>query len=43
MMHSVHEDVAATDLRERLRRGASCADLLPDSVVAYIAEHRLYR
>ncbi len=37
LLESVHEDVAATDLRERLERGDRCADLLPPEVAGYIA------
>jgi nicotinate-nucleotide adenylyltransferase len=40
---SVHEDVAATDLRPRLQRGDPCLDLIPASVSTYIAAHHLYR
>jgi len=36
-------DISATDLRERLARGASARYLLPESVLAYIRAHRLYR
>jgi len=36
-------DISATDLRERFARGASARYLLPESVLAYIAAHRLYR
>jgi nicotinate-nucleotide adenylyltransferase len=43
LLQTVHEDVAATNLRERLEAGDPCADLLPEAVVAYIQEHRLYR
>jgi nicotinate-nucleotide adenylyltransferase len=43
ILAGVQEDVSATDLRERLRTGDPCADLLPAPVAAYIAEHRLYR
>ncbi len=42
LLDSVHEEVAATDLRRRLQAGDSCADLLPSAVAAYIAQHRLY-
>jgi nicotinate-nucleotide adenylyltransferase len=42
LLQTVHEDVAATNLRERLEAGDPCADLLPPPVVAYIREHRLY-
>lgn len=43
LLDSVHEDVAATTLRQRLAAGDPCVDLLPASVAAYIAEHGLYR
>lgn len=36
-------DISATALRERLARGASARYLLPESVMAYIGAHRLYR
>jgi nicotinate-nucleotide adenylyltransferase len=42
LLDSIHEDVAATDLRERLHRGDPCADLLPAAVSAYILSHHLY-
>jgi nicotinate-nucleotide adenylyltransferase len=43
LLDSIHEDVAASGLRLRLVQGDPCADLLPASVVTYIAEHGLYR
>ena len=43
LLEGVHEDVAATSLRERLEAGASCIDVLPEAVAAYIQKHRLYR
>ena len=43
LLDSVHEDVAATGLRERLRQGDSCTDLLPPPVSAYIEQQGLYR
>ena len=43
LLDSVHDDVAATRLRERLQQGDPCADLLPASVAAYIHEQHLYR
>ncbi len=42
LLQTVHEDVAATNLRERLEAGDPCADLLPAPVAAYIRAHRLY-
>ncbi len=36
-------DVSATEVRARVRRGASVAGLVPDAVAAYIATHALYR
>ena len=42
LLDSVHEEVAATDLRERLQRGDPCRDLLPGEVSAYIHRHHLY-
>jgi nicotinate-nucleotide adenylyltransferase len=43
VLETVHYDIAATDLRERLHRGDPCTDLLPPSVDAYIRTNRLYR
>jgi nicotinate-nucleotide adenylyltransferase len=43
LLDSVHEDVAATHLRERLAAGDPCTDLLTPSVAAYIAQHLLYQ
>ena len=43
LLDSVHENVAATDLRKRLRTGDSCTDLLPPPVSAYIRQQSLYR
>lgn len=43
LLQTVHEDVAATNLRERLEAGDRCADLLAPEVTAYIEVHRLYR
>jgi nicotinate-nucleotide adenylyltransferase len=42
LLQTVHEDVAATDLRHRLRTGDPCTDLLPPAVSTYIQTHRLY-
>jgi nicotinate-nucleotide adenylyltransferase len=43
LLQTVHEDVAATNLRERLEASDPCADLLPTPVATYIREHHLYR
>jgi nicotinate-nucleotide adenylyltransferase len=43
ILTGIAEDVSATTLRDRLRLGDPCADLLPPPVAAYIAEHHLYR
>lgn len=42
LLPTVHEDVAATDLRRRLRTGDPCTDLLAPAVAAYILTHHLY-
>jgi nicotinate-nucleotide adenylyltransferase len=42
LLDSVHEDVAATNLRERLAHGDPCTDLLPEAVAAFIQQHHLY-
>ena len=38
----IHNDVSSTKIRLFLRRGMSVHYLLPDSVIRYIQEHRLY-
>lgn len=43
LLQSVHEDVSATNLRQRLHTGDLCADLLPVAVSNYIQTHRLYQ
>jgi nicotinate-nucleotide adenylyltransferase len=43
LLQTVHEDVAATNLRERLEAGEQCADVLDPAVSAYIQTHHLYR
>ena len=43
LLQTVHEDVAATNLRERLEAGDPCADVLDPAVSAYIQDHHLYR
>ena len=42
LLETVHYDVAATDLRRRLRCGDSCPEMLLSTVVNYIADHRVY-
>jgi nicotinate-nucleotide adenylyltransferase len=42
LLDSVHEDIAATTLRERLAEGDICEDLLTEPVFAYIRAHHLY-
>jgi nicotinate-nucleotide adenylyltransferase len=36
-------DIASTDIRERVAAGTPITDLAPESVIAYIREHGLYR
>jgi nicotinate-nucleotide adenylyltransferase len=43
LLTTVHEDVSATDLRQRLHAGDPCPGLLPAAVADYIQTHRLYR
>jgi nicotinate-nucleotide adenylyltransferase len=43
LLQTVHEDVAATNLRERLEAGDPCTDLLDPAVSTYIQAHSLYR
>ena len=42
LLETVHYDVAATDLRRRLREGDNCSDMLLPTVVNYIAFHHVY-
>jgi nicotinate-nucleotide adenylyltransferase len=42
LLQTVHEDVAATNLRERLEAGDPCTDLLPEAVASYIQKRQLY-
>jgi nicotinate-nucleotide adenylyltransferase len=42
LLDAIHDDVSATELRERLAQGGPCTELLPESVAAYIAVHHLY-
>ena len=43
LLTTVHEDVSATELRQRLHAGDPCPGLLPPTVAEYIQTHRLYR
>jgi nicotinate-nucleotide adenylyltransferase len=43
LLTTVHEDVSATELRQRLRAGDPCPGLLPPTVADYIQTHHLYR
>lgn len=43
LLETVHEDVSATALRQRLAAGESCTDLLGRAVASYIHAHQLYR
>jgi nicotinate-nucleotide adenylyltransferase len=43
LLTGVHEDVSATELRQRLHAGDPCRGLLPRAVAAYIQSHNLYR
>lgn len=43
LLQTVHEDIAATDLRERLEAGDPCLDVLAPGVSSYIEAHLLYR
>ncbi len=43
LLTDIHEDIAATTIRECLHAGQNCSQLLPAAVADYIATHRLYR
>ena len=36
------QDISSTDIREKLSKKTSCNYLLPDNVLQYIAQHKLY-
>ena len=42
LLQTVHEDIAATDLRHRLRDGDPCTALIPPEILTYILAHHLY-
>jgi nicotinate-nucleotide adenylyltransferase len=42
LLTTVHEDISATELRERLHAGDPCSGLLPPAVADYIQAHHLY-
>jgi nicotinate-nucleotide adenylyltransferase len=42
ILNTVHEDVSATSLRQRLQHGDPCTDLLLPAVLRYIQAHHLY-
>ncbi|HWW22510.1 MAG TPA: nicotinate-nucleotide adenylyltransferase [Edaphobacter sp.] len=42
LLETVHYDVAATDLRRRLREGDDCSEMLLPEVVNYIVAHGVY-
>jgi nicotinate-nucleotide adenylyltransferase len=42
LIEDVHEPASATDVRELLRIGSDCSDLLPGSILNYIVAHHLY-
>ena len=42
-LETVHYDIAATSVRERLRKGDPCTELLLPAIADYIQGHRLYR
>jgi nicotinate-nucleotide adenylyltransferase len=42
-LETLHMDVSATDLRERLHEGLDCTGLIPAAVLQYIEAHKLYR
>ena len=43
LLAGIHEEVSATELRERLAHGDPCTTLLSPSVAQYIQQHGLYR
>jgi nicotinate-nucleotide adenylyltransferase len=42
LLESLTPDISSTDIRRRVRAGEPLTGLVPDSVAAYIRQHRLY-
>ncbi len=42
-LETVHVDLSATEVRDRLRQALDCTGLIPPTVLAYIEAHGLYR
>lgn len=42
LIESVHDDISATELRQRLHDGNSCKGLILPKVLEYLRAHRLY-
>jgi nicotinate-nucleotide adenylyltransferase len=42
LIETATPDISSTEIRLRVREGESIAGLVPDSVAAYISQHRLY-
>jgi len=42
LLEGIAEEVSATQIREALREGRDCGDLLPAAVSGFIREHHLY-
>jgi nicotinate-nucleotide adenylyltransferase len=43
LLHAASLPISGSDLRRRAREGRSLAFRMPDAVVAYVRDHRLYR
>lgn len=43
VLEGVEERVSATELRARLVKGEDCSDSVPEAVLGYVREHKLYR
>lgn len=42
-LHETRADVSSTEIRQRVREHCSIADLVPEAVREYIAQHKLYQ
>ena len=42
VLDTLHEQVSASQLRERLAQGEDCSDSIPQNVLGYIQEYHLY-
>jgi len=42
-LHETRADISSTEIRQRVRQHCSVADMVPEAVYEYIAQHKLYQ